>query len=227
MKSIPSGEGPWKVDVDELLEKNDKEYKKQAYVPYLKDAIQKMFADGNGFPPVKKATSPTSKLQITGHLWIADALQGYWERHKKEYTHRAKSDYRALYIGTVVMLLEEAAKEGIDNSEDITLLETYIAEQEYRHKTNRKLSTIRSEVKVCLTELAEDVITKESFNEQMKEMAGTLSSLEDENKAMKLVVEIIQQEELKMGNRFRQSKHREFEQYMKGISLVTSNGDAR
>ena len=94
-------------------------------------------SDGFTLPQVKKATPPTTKIQITAHTWLADALQGYWERNQKTYLHRAKSDYRALYLGAMMMFAEEKVLGVIIPDELISKLDMVITEQAHRHKINR------------------------------------------------------------------------------------------
>lgn len=235
MRAKPNSEnGPWKVevDVDDLAEKtkDNESSSPKAYLPFVKEGIKKMIDAGFRFPFIKKASSPTAKFQLTGHLHIYDALQGYWERNKKIYTHRAKSDYRALYIGTISILEEEALLTGYDNSKEITKLEMFLREKEYRHKTNRDVSMLRSEIRICLQERTNGDITADEFEDQMEELIKTYAKSVSKNseskehiKATKLVEDTILDEEKKAGNRGRAQTWRERQKIALGISVVSGD----
>jgi len=234
MRAKPSsaGEGPWKVDVGDLVEKTlDKESSNpKAYLPFIREGIKTMIESGFRFPFIKKATSPTSKFQLTGHLHIHDALQGYWERNKNVYTHRAKSDYRALYIGTIAMLEEEKILTGYDTSKEITKLEMFLKEKEYRHKTNQDVSMLKSEIRTCLQERTSGDITADGFEDQMEELIKMYAKSVSEDsdspeyiKAVKLVEDTILEEEKKAGNRGRTQTWRERQKNALGISVVSGD----
>lgn len=209
------------IGIDELIEKTDKDSQDpKAYLPFIREGIKKMIESGFRFPFIKKASSPTAKIQVTAHLHISDALQGYWERNKRIYTHRAKSDYRALYLGTIVALEEEMALTGYDNSVEITKLETFLKEKEYRHKANREMAMLRSEIKTCLQERDDGTITEDQFDKMMDELVEMCSVTKTRNRAENLIDSIILEEEKKTGNRNRQSAWRERRKKALGLSVV-------
>ena len=212
--------------VDESIEETESEedIKKDSWLPYIRQMVKKLIDSGNRFPIVKKATGATFKFQITGHQWISEILQGYWERNKKIYTHRARSDYRALYLGTIAMLEEETYLTGKDNKEEISQLEGYLEEKEYRHKNNRQKSMLRAEIKTCLAEVESGEISEERFDEEMAETTRVYALDVGEGRAIQDIKIIMEQEEVRHGNRVRQSRHREYERKAKRISVVEKSG---
>lgn len=188
--------------------------------PFLKKALHKMHNKKIKLPEVKKATGQTHKFQVTGHSHIADALQGYWERNKKTYTHRAKSDYRALYLGTQLMLLEEELLTGVDNSKDLTKLETFLKEKEYRHKNNKVISSIRNEIRTCIKERENGEITHKQCLIEIDDLIEAFSLDVGFEKATEIVLRIAKEEEIKEDNYSRQSIYRDTVKKYKGISSV-------
>lgn len=223
MRATPQkdGMGIW-ITAREVVEKTtaDKGYKKEEYLPYIRDGLRQLLEDGKRLPPIKKVTAPTSKIQVTAHLHVFDALQGYWERNKKDYIHRAKSDYRALYFGTLFILEEEELLKGVDNSSDISKLETFVREREYRHKINQDQISIRHEVRTSLIEKAEGLISEEEFDRTMKDMLEIYHEPEDKQRIAKFIDAVISEEQTKIGNLIRQQKHREYEKFSKGLREV-------
>jgi len=190
------------------------------YVPYISEALEKLIDAGGNLPEVKKLTGPTQRLQITAHLHIADALQGYWERHRKEYVHRSKSDYKALYVGVITLLKDEELREEKNNQEEISKLEALIREKEKKHKINREISLIRSETRILLQEREDEIISDEQFYEQLEEMVMVYPEGEHRIRIGKLLDKIIAQEQTKINNLNRQNKHRKMERIAKGIDVV-------
>lgn len=198
----------------------DDSLKNIEYLPYITTALDKLISDGGKLPEVRKITGPTQKIQITAHLRIADALQGYWERHKKIYVHRSKSDYKILYNGAIMVLKEEELQEGRDNSEEISKLEALIKEKEHKHKINQELSLIKCEVKKLLEERSENIISEEEFNRSVEEMISVFSYSSERIRIGKIVDKIVDEENTRMKNRQYQNKHRHFEKIAKGFSVV-------
>ena len=211
------------IPVDELIERTSdpKSKEDKKYLQFAREGIEKMLAAGCRFPFVKKVTGSSAKLQMTAHMHIYDALQGFWERNKKTYTHRAKSDYRMLYIGVILGLEEEEQLTGRDNSKEISKLRLFLEESEKRHKKYRDISLMRAEIKVCLAELASGDITQEIFDDEMKRLTDAYAAIiGDRPKAISTISCLIQEEDTRAGGRARQAKHREYEQKVKGIALV-------
>ncbi|HHT9139136.1 MAG TPA: hypothetical protein ACFYEK_18075 [Candidatus Wunengus sp. YC60] len=207
------------ADTEKLTNETDKETK-QAYMPFVKESIKNMLESGARYPFIKKVSGATFKFQLTGHLHLADALQGYWERNRKEYTHRAKSDYRALYIGTIHQLEEETYLNGYDNQKEIAELELYLEEKMHRHKANRNMSMLRAEVKTCITERTNKDISEEDFEDQMEELIQKYAKTTSEERAEKVLNDLILEEEKLAGGRGRTASWRDRRKKRLGLSVV-------
>lgn len=225
MKVQPRASGVYydKAETDKLVNETDKETK-QPYMPFVKENIKSMIEAGVRYPFIKKVSGATFKFQLTGHLHLADALQGYWERNKKEYTHRAKSDYRALYIGTIHQLEEETYLNGHDNAKEIAELELYLEEKQYRHKANRNMSMLRAEVKTCIVERTTGEISEEDFEDQMEELIQKYAKTTSEERAEKVLNDIILAEEKLAGGRGRTQSWRDRRKKRLGLSVVGEEG---
>ena len=215
------------VPIDELVEitGDDEEVqeatKGKKYLHFIREGVTKMLVSGCRFPFVKKVTGSSAKLQMTAHMHISDALQGYWERNKKTYTHRAKSDYRMMYIGVISGLEEEQQLTGYDNSKEISKLQLFLEESEKRHKKYRDVSLLRSEVKILLAEQSAGDISLEIFDKEMERLTNAYAIIiGNRPKAISIISGLIQEEDTRAGNRIRQAKHRDYEQKSKGIGLV-------
>jgi len=207
------------ADTEKLANETDKETK-QAYMPFVKESIKNMIDAGCRYPFIKKVSGTSFKFQLTGHAHLADALQGYWERNKKTYTHRAKSDYRALYIGAIHQLEEETYLNGHDNEKEIIELELFLEEKQHRHKANRDISMLRSEVKICITERIGKEITEDSFENQMEELIAKYALTVGKNRAEKVLNDIILEEEKLAGGRGRTKSWRDRKKELLGLSVV-------
>lgn len=195
------------------------EEKNGSYVSYITTALETMMNEGHKLPVLKKVTGSSKKCQVTAHLHIWDALQGYWERNKRTYTHRAKSDYRALYLGTVVMLEEESVKTGRDNDEIICKLKTWVEAKKYKHATLEKLGIMRTEIKLLLTEEDAGLISHDDFIHECMEMLNTFDNKDERIKMAITLDKVIEEERTRMKNRQYQKKHRELEKQAKGIQV--------
>ena len=195
------------------------EEKNGSYVAYFTAAIKNMMNDGHKLPAVKKVTGSSKKCQVTAHLHIWDALQGYWERNKRTYTHRAKSDYRALYLGTIVMLEEESLRTGRDNDEAICKLRTWIEAKKYKHAMLEKLAVMKSEIKLLLAEEDGELITHEEFVHECMEMLNTFDNKDERIKMAIALDKIVEEEYVRMKNRKRKAKQRELEKEAKGLQV--------
>jgi hypothetical protein len=193
---------------------------KGEYVRFLSRAIKNIIESGHQLPVLKKATGSLHPFQFRGHIHIADALQGYWERNNKVYAHRAKSDYRALYLGTILILEEEQILGRHDNKDEISKLQVWIEQKKSKHAILKKMSLLRSEVVNLLTEEDNEVISEADFRRDIQELIETFDGKNERNKFAAFVDRVIEEESVKLKNRKRQRKHREFEKLTKGIQSV-------
>jgi hypothetical protein len=191
------------------------EYKKQ-----LHKAIEKLMKDGFSLPLVKKPTGAGHLFQMRGHEWIADELKGYWERHADIYKHRARVDYRALYLGTIILLLEEEVLKGVNNSDPICRLEAYCEMRKSEHIAYKKMALAREEISSMLAEMDQKLKSPENFDHDVQALINTIPEGQYRNEFAKKVDELIEEEIVKMKNRKYQAKHRYFEKITKGMQLV-------
>jgi hypothetical protein len=208
-------------EVREIAKATDNETK-QEYLPFVVEGIKKMIDAGCRYPFIKKATSPTAKFQMTGHLRIWDALQGYWERNKNQYTHRAKSDYRALYIGTIHQLQEETVLTGRDNSVEVNELELYLREKNHRHKAIRDIASLRAEIKTCIMERSNQELTDDGFEDEMEELIDQYAKIVGTKKSEKTLNDLILEEEKLAGGRSRSQSWRDRRKKELGLQIHES-----
>lgn len=190
------------------------------YKKYIRNAIEKLTKDGFSFPLVKKITGPGKVFQLRGHEWIWDELQGYWERHNKIYKHRSRVDYRALYIGTIILLMEEEALSERDNSMAICDLEAYCELRKSHHAILRKMAISRLEIIELLKEVDNKIINPEEFDRDCQVLINTIPEGDYRNDFARKVDEMIEDESRKLKNRKYQAKHRYFEKIAKGMQIV-------
>jgi len=217
---MPEGQ---EIPVDELVEKtsDSKTEEGKKYLSFIREGIRRMLFFDVRYPFIKKVSGATAKIQLTAHMHVYDSLQGYWERNKNVYVHRAKSDYRALYIGTIHMLEEEQQFRGYDNSKEISKLQLFLEESDKRHKKYRDIALLRAEIKTCLTEQMAEDISQETFDKEMERLTNVYAEIiDDRKKAIKIISKLIQEEDTRAGNRIRQTKHRDYEKKIKGFSVV-------
>lgn len=190
------------------------------YKNYIHKAIEKLIKDGYGLPVLKKSTGANRNFQFRGHEHVADALQGYWERNKKTYIHRARSDYRALYLGLIVMLKEEELLSGADNSKEISALEIYVEERKTKHILFKKMGLLKQEIVALLTEVDTGLITEQEFDRDVQELISTFKDQETKINFAEIIDNTIIEEVKKLKNRKYQQKRRHFEKLTKGIRIV-------
>lgn len=190
------------------------------YKQYLHKAIEKLTKDGYSLPLVKKPTGPGHLFQVRGHEWIADELRGYWERNCTVYKHRARVEYRALYLGTIMLLTEEEALKGVDNSEVICALEAHCEQRKLEHIEYKKMIMVKEEIVAMLAEMDAKLKTPENFDRDVERLINTIPAGEYRNSFAKKVDEMIEEESHKLKNRKYQAKHRYFEQITKGMRIV-------
>jgi len=190
------------------------------YKKYLHKAIEKLIKDGHSLPLVSKTTGSTRVFQIRGHEWIWDELEGYWQRHNTIYKHRARSDYRALYLGTIVLLMEEEVLKGVENPEIICALEAYCEVRKSRHSALKKMALARAEIAILLQEVESQVLSTEEFERDVQALINTIPEGDHRNEFSRKIDSMITEETKKLKNRKYQAKHRFFEQLTKGIQIV-------
>jgi hypothetical protein len=190
------------------------------YKQYFQKAIEKLTKDGHSLPLVKKPTGLGYLFQMRGHQWLADDLKGYWERNVKSYQYRARVDYRALYLGAIILFKEEEVLKGVDNSEVICALEAHCEHRKLEHIEYKKMIMAREEIIAMLVEVDAKMKTPENFDNDVERLINTIPAGEYRNIFAKKVDEMIEEESQKLKNRKYQAKHRYFEQLTKGMRIV-------
>jgi len=194
---------------------------KGIYKDCLEKAVEEIMASGNRLPTLNKITGKTVHFQFRGHERVWNELQGYWERNSKDYLFRARVEYRALYLGMILLLKEEQIISGQDNREELSQLEILIEQRRSQHKSFQKMILLKQEVCYMLEELDAKMISSDNFDRDVMSLINTADNEDNRILLATMIDNIIEDEMGKLKNRNRQRKHRFFERSVKKIQPVS------